>query len=279
MQNLYLNPSDSPSTLYCIAEISVRDEEILKLDYPIDEGDWDFTKESNHNFHIYITVDNENIIHEDYVLDEKAKKIIQREDGKFISDFYGIIIEEGDLYDVNSKYKKIIATTDPFLIDNGIQALPDDFIDWYYTNNECQSVEIEPYFDEGNVKKYKITLPEVDSIKKDIGCYKYGHYYKGCEDCREFYLGALDSIQCKSCAISNPNKQQQIEFEKEWERKSKMLYNENETDELIKNILKNLETLKGFELIETNINSVYNNFLKSYNNDKRTRIKTKSVSC
>jgi hypothetical protein len=42
----------------------------------------------------------------------------------------------------NSKWgKKIILTTDQDLIDNGVQAIDDEFLQWFIKNPNCQSVK------------------------------------------------------------------------------------------------------------------------------------------
>jgi hypothetical protein len=66
-------------------------------------------------------------------------------------------IKEGDFgYDVvnnfvtkitknllsNYLYKKIILTTDQDLIDDGVQAIDDEFLDWFVKNPTCEYVEI-----------------------------------------------------------------------------------------------------------------------------------------
>ena len=39
--------------------------------------------------------------------------------------------------------KKIILTTDPDLIKDGIQSIPDEFLEWFVNNPSCDSVEVE----------------------------------------------------------------------------------------------------------------------------------------
>jgi hypothetical protein len=40
-------------------------------------------------------------------------------------------------------YKKIILTTDPDLIADGVQAIPDEFLEWFVKNPTCERVEIK----------------------------------------------------------------------------------------------------------------------------------------
>ena len=87
---------------------------------------------------------------------------------------------------VNGDGKKIILTTDQDLIKDGIQAIDDEFLEWFVKNPSCEEVEVElidtfkktneVYVDEitgGNyyeiIKKYKIIIPSEES--KQIKCY------------------------------------------------------------------------------------------------------------
>ena len=74
-------------------------------------------------------------------------------------------------------WKKVILTTDPTLIADGIQAIDDTFLEWFVKNPSCESVKVERldtfkktnevYVDEiagGNyyeiIKQYKIIIPK-----------------------------------------------------------------------------------------------------------------------
>ena len=45
--------------------------------------------------------------------------------------------------------KKIILTTDVDLIKDGVQSIPDDFLEWFVKNSSCEEVEV------GKIKNYK----------------------------------------------------------------------------------------------------------------------------
>jgi|LakMenEpi03Aug12_release.lakeMendotaPanAssembly.Ray.scaffolds.fasta_scaffold00102_130 hypothetical protein len=82
--------------------------------------------------------------------------------------------------------KKIILTTDQDLIKDGVQAIPDEFLEWFVKNPSCEKVEVvkeinksisakEPYY------KYKIIIPEeeqkqhlIDMMEQDeqLGLYQ-----------------------------------------------------------------------------------------------------------
>jgi hypothetical protein len=94
------------------------------------------------------------------------------------------LFKKGDLWkftdgtrNYGSTCDKIILTTDQDLIADGVQAIDDDFLEWFVKNPSCESVEVERldtfkktnevYVDEiagGNyyeiIKQYKIIIPQ-----------------------------------------------------------------------------------------------------------------------
>ena len=71
--------------------------------------------------------------------------------------------------------KKIILTTDQDLIKNGVQAIDDEFLEWFVKNPSCEEVDVE----ESNllntsrtylgVDKYKIIIPKEIGFKMENG--------------------------------------------------------------------------------------------------------------
>ena len=61
----------------------------------------------------------------------------------------------------NSTMKKIILTTDQDLIKDGVQAIDDDFLEWFVKNPSCEEVKIikVPYFDESG-HSYLLIIPK-----------------------------------------------------------------------------------------------------------------------
>jgi len=86
-------------------------------------------------------------------------------------------IKEGDWYINNghllkctevkkrSSCRKIILTTDHELIKDGVQAIDDEFLEWFVKNSNCKEVEIK-------LVQFEIDLGLGDS------CIEYGSYYK-----------------------------------------------------------------------------------------------------
>jgi hypothetical protein len=78
--------------------------------------------------HIYITSDKE-IKMDDWYLDD-TNSVRQA------------ITECESYWTHRKKYQKIILTTDPDLIAEGVQAIDDDFLEWFVKNPSCESVEV-----------------------------------------------------------------------------------------------------------------------------------------
>jgi hypothetical protein len=102
--------------------------------------------------HIYITSDEE-IKKGDYVINNLDKLI-----GKSIRE-----LNSGEIKD--REYSKIILTTDQDLIKDGVQAIDDEFLEWFVKNPSCEFVELDVDLSKHNGQfqtKYgwKIIIPE-----------------------------------------------------------------------------------------------------------------------
>ena len=94
----------------------------------------------------------------------------------------------------NSTMKKIILTTDQELIKDGVQAIDDEFLEWFVKNPSCEYIEIENVYDKflnsgkrsvsDFRKKYKIIIPKEES--------------KQCELCKR-YPRLEGTNKCESC--------------------------------------------------------------------------------
>jgi hypothetical protein len=102
--------------------------------------------------HIYITSDEE-IKEDDYYLGDD-------------NHIYCLVTT------VNSNGKKIILTTDQDLIKEGVQPIPNEFLEWFVKNPSCEEVEIEDWFnkilsccrskEECHCNKKRIIIPQED---------------------------------------------------------------------------------------------------------------------
>jgi hypothetical protein len=209
MKNIHILPTDKPSRLHLAynKDYYLSIEPFVQLD----------TKNYK-SFNIYITSDSE-IKEGDWHLNIVTNKISK----------YNI----GLLNPNRSNYKKIILTTDGYLINDGIQAIDDIFLKWFVKNPTCEHVEtnlipVNYFGSETTVNSYgfnkfiyKIIMPQEEDEqevaerlfnnfqkenpiipKKDIRPFKLG-FIKGAkwqsermyseEDLKEAYFSAISS--------------------------------------------------------------------------------------
>jgi hypothetical protein len=137
MKNIFLLPTDKPSRLY-LEDVKFK---FTEYDYP----NVDYAQ----NQHIYITNDEE----------------IKEEDWVFGMD--GIFQYKGkvNLPDVELP-KKIILTTDQDLIKDGVQAIDDEFLEWFVKNPTCEYAHIG-FIAHNDIREYKIIIPQ-EEPKQEI---------------------------------------------------------------------------------------------------------------
>jgi hypothetical protein len=117
MKNVHLIPTDKPSRLF----IDIDDNK-LKITQPIG-GEYMM------NQNIYITSDLE---------------ISGLENNIWVYNNGRVWLWENTMaLRSNNKPKKIILTTDPILIQSGVQEIDEDFLEWLVQNPSCDSVKID----------------------------------------------------------------------------------------------------------------------------------------
>jgi hypothetical protein len=173
MKNLFLLPTDKPSRLIIYSTLL---NEFRLLDKPIE--DW------KHKKNIYITNDEE--------IKEGDYGIL----GKTILSYHQMHKKWG-----MPQGKKIILTTDKDLIADGVQSIPDEFLEWFVKNPSCESVEVKCYskFNDGDFTDYKIIIPK-EEPKQECNC------DNTCDKCEE-----QESIQILKKAKENALKQETLE--------------------------------------------------------------------
>jgi hypothetical protein len=211
MKNIHILPTDKPSRLFI---------------NPLWENQLRFVKnqliEKKHKErfpqHIYIT-SNEELVLSGYHFNSKYGDEPQKTNQRDIdSKKYW---EEEDYY-----ITKIILTTDQDLISDGVQAIDDEFLEWFVNNTSCEEVEVDR--DEREVGNhlggvvtqygdYKIIIP-----KEEPKCNCGGHPYDNslCKihggipkeeqcrnplDCGKTYNKELttQTITCNKCGKTN----------------------------------------------------------------------------
>jgi hypothetical protein len=179
MQNLFLVPTDKPTRLHLDSELFITPKTQLSKEInSIVEGR-----------NIYITSDEE-IKEGDWVVENHTFKRKPYVGKCFYPKNDGTVTDEvikRDLLSVNYEghyktlarkhnCKKIILTTDPDLIADGVQAIDNEFLEWFVKNPTVEYVTVErledgKYVDylvdgsavEGVYENYKIIIPQEES--------------------------------------------------------------------------------------------------------------------
>jgi hypothetical protein len=134
------------------------------------------------SYNIFITCD-ENIEEGDYgIINNEVGKIILTEDGYEFLIGKGTSYVYGDYHYLSEVCKKIILTTDPKLIKEGIQAIDDEFLEWFVKNPSCEEVEVEDWYNkflsccrskkECHCDKKRIIIPK-EELKQGIDVKKF----------------------------------------------------------------------------------------------------------
>jgi len=98
--------------------------------------------------HIYITADEE-IKEGDWMIRNNEQPTLVTPD--FFWDFGG-------------RYNKIILTTNQDLIKNGVQAIDDEFLEWFVKNLSCEKIEVQKF----GQRIYKIIIPQEEAKQKTM---------------------------------------------------------------------------------------------------------------
>ena len=213
MKNIHVLPTDKPSRLY-----------LTTKEYVFEEANSVSTDECQ-NKHIYITSDEEIRVGSIVKIPCGVGRVKELH-WKYGNDFPSYIVEdiftyklrflqkEGELQTNSFRYedvKKIILTTDQELIKDGVQAIDDEFLEWFVNNPSCEKVEVkkeyitplgdivETCYDNERLN-YKIIIPK-EEAKYPIGGYAPGYYSCKCVTCDNMFTGDKRAAQCEPCAI------------------------------------------------------------------------------
>ena len=154
MKNIYVIPTDKPNFgRYLVFN---KENTLCIWDTELIGGQKTLTPH-----HIYITSPNEETKEGDFCIDVD----------KFITEPILNIAYRKDICPEHIKQFRIILTTDPDLIAEGVQSIDDEFLEWFVKNPSCESVEIEPlrksngWYDRNHIwhwypLEYKIIIPQ-----------------------------------------------------------------------------------------------------------------------
>ena len=171
MKNIHLLPTDKPSILGRFIDTNNL---FLRVSNDIPRGE---------NVNIYITSDEE-------IKDVRPHK------GKWHLEKENILNKFPDYLTDLSECKLVIMTTDDDLINDGVQAIDDEFLEWVVNNPSCEFVEIKwvktpdgIFYHQDNVPYgcYKIITPKEEST----------FYTKKCK-CMIFEPNCFTGM-CKNC--------------------------------------------------------------------------------
>jgi hypothetical protein len=154
MKNIHLFPTDKPSRLYLFEERLILGDLVTVV----------FKNSGAVNQHIYITSDEE-IKEGDkgWLLEDSNIKSVCK-----FNTIYGMIgLQKTD--------KKIILTTDQELIKHGVQAIDDEFLEWFVKNPSCeyiQTTELSLFngdTGESGHYKYEVIIPQEEAKQDTVG--------------------------------------------------------------------------------------------------------------
>lgn len=166
-KNIHVLPTDKPSRL---GYLTKKGKEVFK-DLRLFDRLMPNILDSE-NQHIYITSDKE-IKEGDWVIYQKFMfplKVVLDQDGyHIINNGIGEVV--GDYYSLQERYKKIILTTDQDLIKDGVQAINDEFLEWFVKNPSCERVEVVDVRNlgvYGSFYPYKIIIPKEEPKQETL---------------------------------------------------------------------------------------------------------------
>jgi hypothetical protein len=139
MKNIHILPTDKPSRLF----VDIDDNK-LKITQPL-------SGEYMMNQNIYITSDEE-------IKDVRPHKgKWQLEKGQILNKFPNYLTDLSDC-------KLVIMTTDQDLIKDGVQAIDDEFLEWFVKNPSCEEVDVKnPLITNISDFGYKIIIPKEEA--------------------------------------------------------------------------------------------------------------------
>jgi hypothetical protein len=186
MKNIHVIPTDKPSRL-------VYNSTTKKLDL------YSVNVYSSQCKNIYIT-NNEEIKEGDYYLycNQVNKRIGKNPKAEY----------------PYPNYQKIILTDNQELIKDGVQAIDDEFLEWFVKNPSCEMLKIDSYKTIFHSWIYKIIIPK--ELKQECECTDecLGYLTKECKRVEE--LNRLDDIEIE-------------EMSNDWETMSKQTLPKQET--------------------------------------------------
>ena len=170
MKNLHLLPTEKPSKLVKIYNDVNRETFTLKLNVEV-----------NDSFKEYVNV---------YITSDEEIKDVRPHKGKWHLEKENILNKFPDYLTDLSECKLVIMTTDQDLIKDGVQAIDDEFLEWFVKNPSCEEVKV---VDVRSLGVYGSYYPYKINISKEESTF----YTKKCK-CMIFEPNCFTGM-CKNC--------------------------------------------------------------------------------
>jgi len=157
MKNIHIIPTDKPSKIY-------SKDHNYKLANSTIAMDWYISSVGYKPQNIYITSDEEIKNGDSVILKNGRLTKAETRHGTLgfqtIDGIAFLYFQDGD--------KKIIITTDKYLIAVGVQAIPDEFLEWFVKNTRCESVKVESVCLDETSFMYNIITYEIIITEEEI---------------------------------------------------------------------------------------------------------------
>lgn len=167
----------------------IKDFKIFERQYSVgdilDELGWDYDHKYWEAQNVYVT--NDDYIGLSYYLDGNLVR-------------KGVIDDKG-YWEVRKDYKKIILTDNKDLIKDGVQSIPDEFLEWLVKNPSCGYIETHGInFIDGEIgiiknHRYKIILPQEEHKQESV----FQQSEVGKEYQQEVFELGEEEVECNNC--------------------------------------------------------------------------------
>lgn len=135
MKNVYVLSTNKPSRLLYDKEESCYlplQDKLVVMDH----------QHLVENRHIYITTSDSEIKEGDWFISTKSNNLFKADSIEYFK-YYNLIEDFNKSFYLNSKNaRKIVFTDDEDLINDGIQPVTDEFLEWFIKNPNCECVEV-----------------------------------------------------------------------------------------------------------------------------------------
>ena len=197
MKNIHILPTDQPSRLFKFANK-------LHLDT--------IPKDYYKKYNIYLTSD------------EEIKEGDWCTDGSYLIQATTKLVGAQGLFD-RRDWKKIILSTDPTLITDGVQAIDDEFLEWFVKNPTCEFIKVTKldYLTNRQYRIYNLPQEELKSFS-DFSDKFFGTTEKEESKQTEIMYSeqeVLDLLYKRDLYLFNRDETKELELPTEWFEKFK----------------------------------------------------------